>query len=478
MFGIPVVSCAPREEPADRPNIVLITIDTLRADHLSIYGFGERETPHIDALARRGVVFDRAYCDVTWTTPSMASTWTGQFALRHGMRSAFDRLAESKVTVAEILGAEGYRTGAVVGSYPLDSTFQLDQGFEVYDDEFTVPLIVSGDEPKAPVESRWAEDPAQQMLFMFQKVRAASRRTDAQVTDAALRLLDSLADSARPFLLWVHYFGPHAVLDTRIKFLKGLRRLVTGYPDRVVSTDREVGRFLEALDEFDFGSEPFVILHSDHGEALGEHGFVGHGRYLYEDNLRIPLIMSWPRRLPAGRRVEALVGNVDLAPTMLEAAGIRRSDLEMDGRSLLTAATSGGAVHEQLYHETYLPADRAFAERVALPDGEQAAIGVWRHGLLRPPWKYIVTQPHPLLHGSEEEVPEELRSQQHRLELYQLTEDPQEARNLSGSEIETVAAMEAVLSKLRAAAGEIQKAPKIEASREHIERLRSLGYVE
>ncbi len=142
LAGLCIMFTACTRHPETQPNILLITIDTLRADHLSVYGFSKRKTQYIDRFAAEGVVFDAAYCDVTWTTPSMASTFTGTYSYRHRLRSNFDRLPDSADTITEALKNIGYNTAAVIGSYPLDSIYGLDQGFDIYDDTFTVHFLI------------------------------------------------------------------------------------------------------------------------------------------------------------------------------------------------------------------------------------------------------------------------------------------------------------------------------------------------
>src|SRR5204863_2192860 len=133
--------------PPRRANIVLITVDTLRPDHLSCYGYGAIVTPAIDRLAGEGVLFENAFADVTWTTPSMASVMTGLYAPHHGLRTSYERLAPERKTIAEYLRTNGFETAAIIGSFPLDAIFGLNQGFRAYDDHFTAPLSIDPAHP-------------------------------------------------------------------------------------------------------------------------------------------------------------------------------------------------------------------------------------------------------------------------------------------------------------------------------------------
>jgi arylsulfatase A-like enzyme len=471
-----IASCRRPDEPP--PSIVLITIDTLRADHLSIYGYTERQTSNIDGLALEGVLFETAYCDVTWTTPSMASTLAGVYALRHGLRSNFDKFPERMTTFPEILKQSGYTTAAVIGSYPLDSIYGLDKGFDVYDDNFTAPLIVSSDEPIQHVESRRGDDYESHQKYMREKVLNDSYRPDNEVSDVALALLDDLAKADGPFFLWIHYFGPHSHPDSRDNFLVTLRKHVDSYPDKVENTDREVGRVLEHLETAGIADDTMVILHADHGESLQEHGFVGHGRYLYEDNLRVPLIIRWRGRLPEGARVEGLVGNIDIMPTVLEAAGLDSKRRALDGKSLFGVVFEGLRIHRALYAETYMAALEGFADQVEDGSGKKVRVGVRRRGVLRPPWKYVVSEPFPIYGKEDEVVPEALKEKVRAKELFHIGRDPAEIWNQLPARGRIAASLAVRLARYTDGELLAEDAEKLEVSEDHIKKLRTLGYLE
>jgi arylsulfatase A-like enzyme len=232
-------------EEASPPNVLLVTVDTLRPDRLSAYGFAGHETPHIDALAAAGALFENAFTDAPWTTPAMASVMTGAYPTFHGFRSTnANRLGLEHETLAERLRERGYATAAIIGSFPLDSIYQLDQGFDVYDDEFTLPIWkYPGLEPEA-LESEFKETPEDQAIFALVKAVNNSRRTDAQVTDAAIAWLDGATPDA-PFFLWVHFFGPHSKPDWTLPEEKRFRAQFGQYDPDVVLVDREIGRLLE-----------------------------------------------------------------------------------------------------------------------------------------------------------------------------------------------------------------------------------------
>ena len=466
----------PTEAVAERPNILLITVDTLRPDYLSIYGYREHTTPNIDELGNQGVVFDRAYCNVTWTTPSMATTLTGLLPTQHGLRSTFERLPEDIETVAEKLARQGYRNTAVIGSYPLDSIYGLDQGFDIYDDDFTVPLVLSDAETIENIPSQRGRTIQEQEEFNKKKAFANSRRTDAEVSDTAIGYLAEI-DETRPFFLWVHYFGPHSLPDTRKHGLKNLRNHVDTYPDKVVRSDREVGRLLDQLKSSGLDANTLVIFHSDHGEALGEHKFIGHGRFLFEDNLQIPLIIRWPEFIVAGRRVDTIVGTIDIATTILEAAGVPVGNSPLHGRSVLPALLEGNPIRNTLYLETYMPAHRGFAEKATLSNGEKVNVGVCRFGVLRYPYKLVVTQPHQLFDDPDETISDELTSPFRRTELFNVEVDPGEKDDLADQEPETRHELETLLDRYLQES-RMSYTPSVDLSDEDAEKLRNLGYLQ
>ena len=462
----------------DRPNILLITVDTLRADHLSAYGFRDRRTPHIDALAAQGALFESAHCDVTWTTPSMVSTFTGKYAVHHGFKSFYDVVSDDETLVTEILREEGYKTAAFVASYPLDSIYGLDQGFEIYDDAFTAPLLLQPGGNLTHIESSRGVTFDEHKKLAVLKAKNDSYRPDNEVTDAAAKVLETFRGEKKPFFLWVHYFGPHGVPDREVGLLQNWRRHIEEYPNLVVQVDREVSRLFLYLYALKSERKTLVILHADHGESLGEHDFVGHGRFLYEDNLRVPLIIRFPGVIAPGRRIDALVGNIDIAPTMLDAAGIDPEDFDMDGKSLFQLLRTGEPIHDEMYAETYLPAQSGFAEFRPDRAGDLVKIGARRRGLLRPPWKYVLSEAFPLYGDEGEGPPVYLKQEVDGSELYNLEKDAAEIRNMISDEPREAAGLEESLAAyLKLEPGETGTGGH-GLTDEETEKLRSLGYVE
>ncbi len=465
-----------------QPNVLLVTVDTLRPDRLSVYGYRGHETPHIDRLAAEGALFENAWTDTPWTTPSMASVMTGVYPTRHGFRSTNqNRLGPENLTLAEVLGASGYATAAVIGSFPLDAIFQLDQGFDRYDDTFTTPIWIHPDVEPGPLESEFREVPEEQAMFAMAKAMNDSRRTDEEVTDAAVEWLRDAP--SRPFFLWVHYFGPHSKPDWRVPERERLRRQLARYAPDVRIVDREIGRLLDGLEETG-AADALVIFHADHGESLGENEYVGHGQLLNDVSMRIPLILRWPGRIAAGRRIGELARNVDIFPTVLEAARIPVPGT-LSGRSLLPLAGDSplhwlARLHDDepvAYMETYYPAHGAFAPHVRTADGTEYKVGAIRRGVRSGRWQLVRTEPHALVDvsgASLDEIPEAVRERLRREELFDLEAEAPGAGDLAAAQPEVLEWLRGLLDLHIAEQG--AGAPRVELDDETRLRLESLGY--
>lgn len=270
-------------------DVLLVTLDATRPDRLGFYGNHEIETPNLDHMAQRGVVFSHALATASTTLPSHASILTGLYPYHHGARvNARFRLAPEQRTLAEILSEHGYRTAAFVSAYVLDARFGLAQGFDVYD----------ADTSEAPATLGFAE-----------------RRADV-TTDRAIAWL---REKARPpFFLWVHYFDPHVGYLPPEPFSS---RSANPYDGEIAFVDRQLGRLVAAVESANPG-HTLTVVTADHGEALGEHGEHHHGYLVQEATLRIPLLMYAPGAIRAGVHVDARVSQIDLTPTILSLLGV------------------------------------------------------------------------------------------------------------------------------------------------------------
>ncbi len=290
-----------------RPHVVLITVDTLRADHLSSYGYHLKTSPHMDRLASEGVRFDRAYSAIPMTGPSHFSMFTGRYPQEHGARiNGVSLPGDSKwLTVPQVLRKFGYRSAAFVSAWPLIGRLtRLDRDFDHYDEELERSYQVFH-------SMRWAED----------------------VTRPALRWLEDHQDEERIFL-WVHFFDPHEPYNLRqdfaspeqvsepspavLEYADPVRERMRKYDSEIGYADHHIGLLLDKLADLGIAENTLVALVSDHGEGLGEQGFVGHGRWLYESTVRVPWIMRLPGVIEPGSAVEHNVSLLDLAPTLLD----------------------------------------------------------------------------------------------------------------------------------------------------------------
>lgn len=303
---------------AARPDIILITLDTTRADSLGCYG-GSARTPALDALAAGGVRFARAYSPVPLTLPAHASLLTGLDPIEHGLRdNGGGILPQSVRPVTSALAEAGYATVAAIGSRVLDRRFGLDRGFEVYDDRMLAERLG---------EFGYAERPA------------------AEVVDAVARAVATV-EAKRPLFVWTHFYDAHAPYvgpgaDDQAR-----------YRAEIEEVDRQVGRLLDLLPR---GRERWVVVVADHGESFGEHGEDEHGYLLHEPTLAVPLIVSGPGLAQRGVVVPAAVAARRVAATIAEFGKVAQA--AGFGKSLpLTVAAAGREEVESVYHETEFPA--------------------------------------------------------------------------------------------------------------------------
>jgi arylsulfatase A-like enzyme/Flp pilus assembly protein TadD len=302
------------------PNVLLVTIDTLRADRVGAYGAGFGATPHLDGLAAGGVRAEKAIAPTPLTLPSHSTLLTGLYPPHHGVRhNGIFRLAEDATTIAERFRDGGWATGAVVGAVVLAGRYGLDQGFGHYDDAFEASQASATGYPE---------------------------RSADEVTRAAL---DWVGRQDRPFFLWVHYYDPHADYHAPEPF-------ASAYPQRpyeaeVAYVDAALGTLLDGLRESGRLDETVVAVTSDHGESLGEHGERTHSYGLYDATLAVPLVL-WGPGLPEGKTVPGVVSLAALAPTVLELAGLpelpRADAASLVGAWEKPASRTAGAYAESL----------------------------------------------------------------------------------------------------------------------------------
>jgi arylsulfatase A-like enzyme len=291
-----LAGCA--QEGAGPPSILLVTLDTTRADRIGAYGREGARTPTLDRLARQGVLFERAIAPTPITLPSHTSILTGVYPTAHGVRdNAMFSLEPEARLVSEVLSERGWRTAAFVGSFVLHERFGLDQGFEVYR---------SPEPTREPMRDLYAERPA------------------SEVVDDALAWLSVLAPGER-FFVWLHFFDPHFPYEPPTAWRKPS---LHPYEGEIGFCDAQLGRLLEALEETGRARNLLVAVTADHGESLGEHGEETHGVFIYQATLHVPLILSGePVARARGQRVGHAVSTVDLPATLLALSGIPLDEL-------------------------------------------------------------------------------------------------------------------------------------------------------
>ncbi|MFH1279098.1 MAG: sulfatase [Candidatus Eisenbacteria bacterium] len=421
--------------------MILITVDTLRADRLGCYGSARVLTPHMDRLAREGTLFADCVSPVPSTSPSHATILSGLLPVTHGLRENGAELSPDVPLLAEAFREGGYRTAAFVSGFPLLGRFGFDRGFDLYDDRLSDGFTTR--------EGR----------------TQGTERVGRKTVDAFLRWLDE-ADG--PFFAWVHLFDPHAVYGAPRPFqrmyysgsgerdpsntsLEGIdlppylmlpgvtdvRFPVALYEGEVAYADHQIGRLLRGLEERGLLDRALLVFTADHGESMTEHGYhFGHSHFLYEPSLRVPLVFRWQGKVPAGSIVEEPVSLTDLLDTILDLAGLGPA-VSGEGSSLAPALAGGTPVERTIILER--------------PPMESGLL----FGARRGPWKYMRTG-----EGVEE--------------LYHLDDDPGELRNLAGANPERASILrDEVIRKI--GEGGIERPPIDEETRE---RLRSLGYVD
>ena len=442
--GIASSSCGGGSAPA--PNIVLISVDTLRADRLGCYGAKRETSPTIDALARRGVLYEDVTATSPWTLPSHASLLTGLYPSRHGVKDREHQLGAEVLPLAEILTGAGYRTRAIVNALYVSERFGLGRGFEAYD-----------------YVSEWAVEP---------NGRRSIVNRGEEITDAAIDYVRSRGDER--FFLFLHYYDVHTDLDPapvhRESFTEDYPQALSGRTDELLAvrkgqrnlSDRDVRhlfdlydaeirtlddqlkRLFEALEASGRSEDTLVVLTSDHGEEWMEHGSVLHGRTYYQEVIGVPLIVAGPG-VDAGVRVEEPVSLIDVFPTLLALTGLS-APAGIDGRDLGPLAR-GEAPSESRF--LFAEADH---NNVVNGEKVQDLLRMVRSG----DWKL------------------QLDTVSGAVELYDLASDPGETRDLSESEPDrTALLLERLKAFLEAEASGSRIAPP---SSEELDRLRALGY--
>jgi choline-sulfatase len=411
-FALAAGGCARRQPEEIRPGafrnapLILISIDTLRADHLELYGYKAGSTPNLVQLGRQGIVFEDVYSHVPLTLPAHASLFTGSLPTRHGVRDNIGYTLDANLpTLAGRLKAAGYRTGAAVSSFVLRRQTGIARDFDFFDDR--IEVTGSGDS------------------------LSESQRDGSQTIDTLDAWIGQASDA--PLFAFLHLYEPHTPYAP-----PPAHRMPQPYDGEVSYADALVGRFLERLRGRGLLDRAVVSIVADHGEGLSDHGEAEHGIFLYREALHVP----WVLRLPApfrfgGTRVGGTVGHVDVTATLLDLVGADVSGL--DGHSVVNDLSSGRVTDRSVYSETNYP-------RLHFGWSDLASITQGRYRFIRAP----------------------------RPELFDLSSDPRERRNIANQQGATVAALQSLLERTATASPAADPTP---ASREVRKRLAALGYV-
>jgi arylsulfatase A-like enzyme/predicted Zn-dependent protease len=401
-----------------KPNVVLITVDTTRADHLPIYGYKKIETPNIDALAKHGILFRQCATAAPLTLPSHCSIMTGLYPTYHGVRiNGNTALSSTHLTLAKAFEANGYDTGAFVGAFVLDGRWGLNQGFQHYDDQFDLTKYKKLD------------------LGMVQ-------RPGNKVVDAALDWLDS--HKAKPFFTWIHFYDPHMPYDPPEPYKSKYGSTLIGlYDGEIAFMDSQIGRVLDWLNQNGLRNRTIIAMVGDHGEGLGEHGESTHGYFIYDYAVHVPFILSTPLQSTNGIQIASQVRTIDVYPTLLDASHIHIPK-EVQGTSLWHLISSHG-VGEQLY---------AYSESMApsIQYGWSPLLS-----LRTPQYQYI-------------DAP--------RSEFYDLQKDPEEENDVRSSQTKLADYFQKTLKDVVAKTEAGAPAPSTaNLDTETVERLAALGYI-
>jgi len=407
------------ERGVEKPSVLLVTLDTTRADHLACYGYAGVSTPNLDAAAGRGVLFEQAATATPLTLPSHSTIMTGMYPTFHGVRvNGNTALGEDQTTLAEVMAGRGYETGAFIAAFVLDGRWGLKQGFAHYDDQFDLKKYKHLDLGEV-------------------------QRPGNEVVDAALAWLDT--KKSKPFFAWVHLYDPHVPYAPPEPYASTYaRRGPYGlYDGEIAFMDDQIGRLTDWLARNGLDKSTVVVFVGDHGEALGSHGEGTHGYFIYDCAMHVPFLVAAPFDSLRGKRVAVQVSTADVFPTILDLVGAT-PPAKVQGRSLV------GLMFDPERRDDVPAYGEAMASNIQF--GWSAI-----HALRTPRYKYI-------------DVP--------RAELYDLSQDAGEQVNILGQAPEAARRMKSELDRLMAETSRNAPAPQAaDLDKETMERLSALGYV-
>ncbi len=454
----------PREAPPSRarPNVVLIVLDTIRADILSAYGYPKPTSPSLSLVASEGILFHQAITTDFWTLPAHASLLTGEYPAVHQATSETNALGEEAMTLAEYLRAAGYKTRAYVSNPWIGSEQGFGQGFDTYIETWksapTAHDAYATDSAGIEGAQAWLNEQNErgENFFLFLNLNSAHM----PYSPDALTLVEISPAPRSPERtrelraikgMWAYLGGEYSLKADDFEVLQDL------YAAEVAMVDGLVGGMVEFMRELNMLDDTLLIITSDHGENLGEHGMVDHLLSMYETTMRVPLIMRLPSSFSAGSESEELVSLVDIVPTVLDICGLAPQYPDIAARSLLSPSRSP---HEFVIAENERPLNGVNLMRENFPDFDPASID---HRM-----KMLRTLQHKLIWYDDG-----------RVEVYDLQSDPGELNDLSVLEPELSSRLLSQLEAWNAAQEDPRPSQPVEISDpETRDQLRALGYID
>lgn len=443
---------------AKRPNILVVTLDTTRANHTSAYGYARPTTPNLIKAAAAGVRFDAAYAPMATTLPSHTTMFSGLLPRTHGTLKNGLPVDPNLPLLSEALGNAGYRSAAFLSSFAVSKRFGLQRGFALYDDDFT------GGKCKWEV-TRWE---GMKLDGEFCRRGDLTRAAAEKWLEDSGYLPDKNKNHAttpkEPFFVWIHFFDPHNPYDPpedQVKLFPAagdapseLERDIAHYDAAIHFADQEMGKLLDRLAVARQLDDTLVIIAGDHGEGLMDHGWMLHGLQIYEEAVRVPLVFRWPAKLPKGKRISDPVELADLTPTILDLVGAKmpRGEHAIEGMSLAAALRGTATLNAQrpvLVQRRYYAGE---AEKGITVKGS-------KHGIRVGNWKYIEAK------------------EENTFELYDLARDPGEKHNLFDDQKEKRAALATQLEQTLSGIPVAGDTPRT-VSEDDARRLEALGYVQ
>ncbi|MHC4746895.1 MAG: sulfatase family protein [Planctomycetota bacterium] len=438
------VSGCSKSKGKNRPNVLFISIDTLRRDHCSLYGYKLNTTPNLRAFAGQSAIFDLAYSPTATTAPSHATMFTSLYPITHRLIKNGLKLSPKYKTLAEILKMHQYQTAAVVSSFVLDTKFGFAKGFDHYDD---------GDFEKP-------KSTAKPQVWEGHVVTGGFDRRADHTSQKVVKWLRTRRNPNKSFFLFVHYFDPHSPYHPpepfysrfapKKKSANFIEKSIARYDAEIAFTDYEIGRILQTLKAIGVEQNTIVVITSDHGEGLMEHGHMEHGIHIYEEAVRVPLLFRWPNHIPKAKLFNAPVELLSIAPTILDLVGISLQDPPFQGYNLTPALRNNVPLDKN--RPVYLHRRHYEGRRYH---------NIWvtgeKFGIRVDDWKYI--------EGKEENTKE----------LFNLKKDPAEMKNLFSGFQEKTDELSGKLKKW--IISHIGDESDVTIDEKDLEILKSLGYV-